>query len=283
MVKLLHHYETPNHRIFLLLEHIKRGMLIDFVTTKREQWRQLRNSAANPPPSSSLLCNTEEANLLKELEEEASKEEVEEKEEEAEANEDDNEEDLEMEKMLSELTTIIPPNVNPLNMSLSSLSDDSDFEDEEKDVENDSLDTLALLKKRLEESMADNSRSGDSEEESKVKDVVSSSQKKPNKPMDELKVEVASDTVINVLPPTPTVKKDLPGVGGDVACVDSLSVRTPGSFVNVEQTLSGLPQTLGGSPSSKSVTASQPVPVESSDQSPFFSPVSLHNSPDLKV
>ena len=55
MVKLLHHYETTNHRVFLLLEHVRGGRLVDLVTARREQWGQLRAAALNPLTSSSLL------------------------------------------------------------------------------------------------------------------------------------------------------------------------------------------------------------------------------------
>lgn len=55
MVKLLHHYETSNHRIFLLLEHVRGGRMVDLVTARRRQWELLRAAALNPPTSSLLL------------------------------------------------------------------------------------------------------------------------------------------------------------------------------------------------------------------------------------
>ena len=73
MVRLLHHYETPNHRIFLLLEYVRRGRLLDFVRSKREQWSRLREAASNPPPSSSLLKETAPPSGSSLLKEEASR------------------------------------------------------------------------------------------------------------------------------------------------------------------------------------------------------------------
>lgn len=58
MVRLLHHYETSNHRIFLLLDHVKGGRMVDLVTAKREQWLRLKAAALNPPSSSLLLQHT---------------------------------------------------------------------------------------------------------------------------------------------------------------------------------------------------------------------------------
>ena len=55
MVQLLHHYETANHRIYLLLEHVKGGRMVDLVAARRQQWELLRSAAINPPSSSSLL------------------------------------------------------------------------------------------------------------------------------------------------------------------------------------------------------------------------------------
>lgn len=58
MVRLLHHYETSTHRIFLLLEYVGGGKLLDFVNGKRAQWKKLHEAATNPPPSSSLILST---------------------------------------------------------------------------------------------------------------------------------------------------------------------------------------------------------------------------------
>ena len=55
MVKLLHHYETTNHRVFLLLEHVRGGRMVDLVAARRQQWQRLRAAALNPPATSSLL------------------------------------------------------------------------------------------------------------------------------------------------------------------------------------------------------------------------------------
>ena len=58
MVRLLHHYETSTHRIFLLLEYVQGGRLLDFVNGKREQWKKLHEAVTNPPPSSTLILSS---------------------------------------------------------------------------------------------------------------------------------------------------------------------------------------------------------------------------------
>ena len=59
MVRLLHYYETSTHRIFLLLEYVGGGRLLDFVNGKRAQWKKLHEAATNPPPSSSLILSAD--------------------------------------------------------------------------------------------------------------------------------------------------------------------------------------------------------------------------------
>ena len=59
MVRLLHHYETSTHRIFLLLEYVGGGRLLDFVNGKRAQWKKLHEAVTNPPPSSSLIISAD--------------------------------------------------------------------------------------------------------------------------------------------------------------------------------------------------------------------------------
>ena len=72
MVRLLHHYETSTHRIFLLLTYVDGGRLIDFVSSKRAQWNKLHEAATNPPPSSSLImADTSKEGEKKEGEEKA--------------------------------------------------------------------------------------------------------------------------------------------------------------------------------------------------------------------
>ena len=55
MVQLLHHYETSYHRVFLLLEHMRGGRMVDLVTARRQQWKLLQASALNPVTSSLLV------------------------------------------------------------------------------------------------------------------------------------------------------------------------------------------------------------------------------------
>ena len=65
MVRLLHHYETSTHRIFLLLEYVGGGRLLDFVANKREQWKKLQEAVTNPPPSSSLVLSDTSKDAVK--------------------------------------------------------------------------------------------------------------------------------------------------------------------------------------------------------------------------
>ena len=55
MVQLLHHYETSYHRVFLLLEHMRGGRMVDLVAARRHQWKLLQASALNPANSSLLV------------------------------------------------------------------------------------------------------------------------------------------------------------------------------------------------------------------------------------
>ena len=55
MVRLLHYYEVSNQRIFLLLEYVRGGRLLDFVQAKREQWQRLKEAVENPQSSSLLV------------------------------------------------------------------------------------------------------------------------------------------------------------------------------------------------------------------------------------
>ena len=55
MVRLLHHYETSNHRVFLLLEHVRGGRMVELAAARRQQWQRLRAAVLNPPTSSLLL------------------------------------------------------------------------------------------------------------------------------------------------------------------------------------------------------------------------------------
>ena len=60
MVRLLHHFETANHRLYLLLEHVGGGRMVDLVAARREQWERLRKAAMNPSSSSSLLHHNQQ-------------------------------------------------------------------------------------------------------------------------------------------------------------------------------------------------------------------------------
>lgn len=212
MVQLLHHYETSNHRIFLLLEHVKGGRLVDFVQTKREQWQRLREAVENPQPSNLLVTRlasmdtksqtvheqstipmnvagrvglpASESPLLPESPGEESA-------------------DQEMERMLGELTSIVPPSDVPLTGSLASEGTDSEATD--------SIDRLTLMRKRLEEMMGESDGSQSQVEggdrEQPIAGVEPSVQESlgPEGVVDGGSGSISSGTAINIQPPTPTV------------------------------------------------------------------------------
>lgn len=205
--------------------------------------------------------------------------------------------DEEMEKMLSELTSIVPPTSVPPDWSLSTTSGDERGEEVDRgetaasEEDNGSLDTLAVMRKRLEESMLDD----DSVEDTPGRGNETSKHSTTNEHSKEETDCVAgeSDTAIIILPPTPTVTKDMDGgmAVGDgwsqaLSAVDSLAVGTGSSAGTVELGTPSLPVAIGGGRGSREVGES-PGAVsksmeDSTDQGPFFSPASLHNSPDLK-
>ena len=211
MVQLLHHYETSNHRIFLLLEHVKGGRLVDFVQTKREQWQRLREAVENPQPSNLLVTrlasmdtksqtvreqSTIPTNVAGRVGLPASESPLPESPGEESA-------DQEMERMLGELTSIVPPSDVPLTGSLASEGTDSEATD--------SIDRLTLMRKRLEEIMGESGGSqsqvdGDGREqpiagvEPSVQDSLG-----PEGIIDGGSESISSGTAINIQPPTPTV------------------------------------------------------------------------------
>ncbi len=261
-MRLVQYYETQNHRIFLLLEYIKRGKLLEFVNTKREQWKRLREAATNPPPSSSLVTGAKQLDR-RETDSHTSPPSTkqpnselngrntdEDRSEGGDGSSDDKLEDSELDRMLSELT--VPSYLPPKRISSSSENEEEDEEEEEEEEE----DTLAIMRKRLEEYMLDEPAPSLDED----KDIHDGTEK-----------DVQGDTSINVLPPTPTVSKNMM-IGDraqkDTVSMDSLSVKDS-SFNSVEVL------DLGGKNAVKSDN-------DSTDQDIFFSPASSRNSPDLK-
>ena len=208
MVQLLHHYETSNHRIFLLLEHVKGGRLVDFVQAKRDQWQRLKEAVENPQPSNLLVTRLASMDTKSQTVHEQSAIPMDaagrvdlpaseppllsESPGEGESG------DQEMERMLSELTSIVPPSDAPLTGSLASEGTDSEATD--------SIDRLTLMRRRLEEMMgeSDGSKSqvegGDREQP--IAGVESSMQESLGP---EGVVVDGSGTAINIQPPTPTV------------------------------------------------------------------------------
>ena len=207
-----------------------------------------------------------------------------------------------MEKMLNELTSIVPPSSMLPNWSLSSTkSDGSRAESGDKGVgsedagteseENDSLDMLALMRKRLEESLLDDTPDekplgqGSNPPQGLAEVVEGSGKPSTEDGGDEL------DAAINVLPPTPTITKEMLGSGNAHSqlhsqhLMDSLAVRGDASSTTTLGTTTTTTTTID--------TTGLPLPIdagvrgglakeEMTDQGPLFSPASSRNSPDLK-
>ena len=239
----------------------------------------LREAASNPPPSSSLLTN------MKQLEQSIKEIKTEEKRSTREEDEDngDEEDDLELELMLSELTSIVPPKSFPPESSLQGDEDDDEEDNEVEDSadggDEESLDVLALMRKRLEESMLDaDSRTDDTKEDTNDLAASTNEELDSEKAQDDEKV-LDTDTSINILPPTPTIHRDMLAVNTtnpkDSLNMDSLTVKL-GSSAGEQS-----------SPTTASHGQSESVAIlktedESTDQGLFFSPASSQNSPDLK-
>ena len=213
MVQLLHHYETSNHRIFLLLEHVKGGRLVDFVQAKRDQWQRLKEAVENPQPSNLLVTRLASMDTKSQTVHEQSALPTDaaghvglpasEPPLNSESPGEGESADQEMERMLSELTSIVPPSDAPLTGSLASEGTDSEATD--------SIDRLTLMRRRLEEMMGegDGSKSqvegGDREQP--IAGVESSVQESlgPEGVVVDGSESISSSTAINIQPPTPTV------------------------------------------------------------------------------
>ena len=282
MVRLLHHYESTN-KIFLLLEHVKGGRLIDFVSTKREQWLKLRQAAMNPPPSTRLRqraassCrqesrspeNTKPDESLTATERLTSPVSGE--------SSSGQDQDQEMERMLSELTSIVPPSDLPVTESLGSEGGLSGSD------ATDSIDRLALMRKQLEETLEEKPETSLSRKHSAAAGMDSPGSEDSGV----AGVRPPSSAAINIQPPTPTVaSQDALGTRGDER-TDSLSVLASKSLTPSSLDLPDVPSS---SPQSRNVfkaisqvepASSSPGRASSGRSTPCFSPGSLRNSPDV--
>lgn len=168
MVKLLHHYETQSNRIFLLLEHVQGGRLVDHVQSirdhklnkkKRKEKRkkskketskkQNKNTTTVVPEMMRVVIGgeskgdeeqrlegdgegeTEDATLVDDTNQTTST-----------GNEDD---DKYMENLLEELTNLAPPTSLPVTSSLGGVSTDSQTDSQFGE------DELDELRKQLED------------------------------------------------------------------------------------------------------------------------------------
>ena len=286
--------------------------------SKREQWRRLKEAVINPPPTSSLI-SSKEASLDKDIKEvvlakvgpgEKKEEKIsvmkEEKEGSGRIEENDEAEgmkvevkmvndqldksessdDSEMEKMLAELTSIVPPKTLPPDSSITSEQTvSSDSPSEENNGGNEPLDTLAIMRKRLEESMQDADSIQPDRTGKELKIELSKTPEEALKEEDDEDFEVI-DTTIRVLPPTPTVTKAAVGNGDLVMTsfpvnpMNSLGLGTTGDVAAGRHDLkvgSSVPQSVTGVENIERNSGRK----GSTDQCPVFTPASLQNS-DLK-
>ena len=221
MVRLLHHYETSNQRIFLLLEHVKGGRLVDFVCGKREQWQRLKEAALNPSPLTlvrqksaadgsgfGMKTKVESGMGIRHSPESRNTEQDKDL-----SNSSEQDDDDEMDRMLSELSSIVPPSEPPVTSSLGSTAADEEEYSTGSEAGADSLDRLALMRKRLEEYGSSAVKPGASETSSDREHPVAggaeAGSNKESSPGGDGESrdhsETGASTAINIQPPTPTV------------------------------------------------------------------------------
>ena len=312
MVRLLHHYETGSHRIFLLLEHITGSLLVDFVRTKREQWEKLKQAAANPPPSL-LLGHARQSPQLLAAEHGSPSQRTQEEERSSvgtrpggtdvagAADSSQREDEEYMERMLNELTDIVPPSSLPVD---SSLTSGASCEEEEED----SLDSLALMRQRLEETIRE-AKSAEMEAALRRDQPVAppvdhdkegvgsrggegaGSRQDGSAPCDSS--GVTTSTLINVQPPTPTAAGLAPLVPRTNIDPTGAPKKYDAASPSNETIASPIPRqameshTTSSSPSSASPRAKTGLGGEargsaasSGRNTPCFAPGSLRASPE---
>lgn len=204
-------------------------------------------------------------------------------------NHEEEDDDLEMERMLSELASIVPPKSLSVNSSVTSVGTlgarESGNESDDRSEASNSIDRLALLRKRLEESVDPEDLDTADSIDTRLGQVAAAAED-----------DDESSATINILPPTPTVPSKPGGFERHILSTDdrtqskdSLTVEDAliprGSLINGQDTpASGkmvsesmaIPKhvaedrQVGGSPGNGS----------SGQGSPCFSPGSLRNTSD---
>lgn len=166
MVKLLHHYETQSNRIFLLLEHVKNGRLIDHIQSIRHhQLRQPKRKRRNKEEisfdrvvigqetsSSSTNASPTDANHTDANPTNANPTDA----NPSNASHTDEQESY-IEHLLEQLTTITPPTIIPMTSSIGG-SEHTEVQSEEGSED----DLLDRLRRQVEE--LDTSQSRENEE-----------------------------------------------------------------------------------------------------------------------
>ena len=177
-----------------------------------------------------------------------------------------------MERMLSELTMIVPPSSAPVTDSLSSREEEEGGKERGSEP-SDSLDSLALMKRRLEETMEEPSEmSVGRGQDAAVWESTGEGEEPRTVGVDTL--QVSSSTSINIQPPTPTTPSQKKALGGEK---DS-SPRTGhhlGEGLKPALSEDDLLPSTGGFNERVS-----PIKGSPRKGSPCFSPASLQNSPD---
>ena len=184
--------------------------------------------------------------------------------------------DQDMERMLSELTSIVPPTSLPVTNSLTST--ESGMEGEELET-NDSLDSLAIMRRRLEETFSnkDDNLLVDVDQPLVENIPISTNSEDSQGP--------SENTIsVSIQPPTPTVtshtnlglREHNPALGVNTTTTVDLMKQEPSLVRESEDVLSSVVR-------SESVTVpgiTTKSKGSSGTSSPCFSPGSLRNSPE---
>ena len=288
MVQLLHHYETQTNRIFLLLEHIHSGRLIDHVLSLRQVHK--KNTTPSTDQGKTPQAGREEKKENKNVsyDREDSEElltkklaslEVVTSEPIASDTGEEEEDDPNMDKMLEELMSIDTPTNRVGHRSRRKKSPSP------SNPEEDSLTRRRrLLMETMSESGPAESGKDNEEAEDKKKQMEEREEEEQSKELDHTQStgiprlslhpdgtgSSETDTQINVIPPTPTTPRQ-PADPTSLATTNDDHLSSPSESSSQPTATADAAAKTGSSSSSR----------RSSGQcTPQFSPASLRNSPE---
>ena len=213
MVQLLHHYETQTNRIFLLLENVQGGLLVDHVLTLRQLHKKEASLASGAPHKMKKEEEGKREGMTLQLQQDDSEDSLARKLEALEVVRADpiggesSDDDPEMDRMLEELMTIEPPSNRLGRRRRRGDGAAKHTPDPEED-------SLTRRRRLLMQTVSDpqlvdsDQGNGVSEEEEKEEEEKGESQAGavPQLSLHGDQEPPADDesTIINVIPPTPT-------------------------------------------------------------------------------